>query len=189
MSNPNNELYVITGGPGVGKTTLVERLKQAGYSTVEEQARKIIKHQMNIGGNGLPWSDKALYAQLMFEASVKTYQEITLGNHATPIFFDRGILDTVCYMTVEKIPLSSELLMALEQVTYNKNVFILPPWREIYRTDKQRKQSWAEAVLTFHQMKNTYLQYGYNVIEVPKVSALERAHFILEHMKDLHNLK
>lgn len=44
MSNPNNELYVITGGPGVGKTTLIERLKQAGYSTVEEQARKIIKH-------------------------------------------------------------------------------------------------------------------------------------------------
>ena len=32
-------LYVITGGPGTGKTSLIEELKIVGYQTVKEVAR------------------------------------------------------------------------------------------------------------------------------------------------------
>ncbi|WP_279157967.1 AAA family ATPase, partial [Parabacteroides goldsteinii] len=38
-------LYVITGGPGTGKTSLIEELKIVGYQTVKEVARDIIKEQ------------------------------------------------------------------------------------------------------------------------------------------------
>ena len=53
-------LYVITGGPGTGKTSLIEELKTVGYQTVKEVARDIIKEQQLQGGNALPWKDTGL---------------------------------------------------------------------------------------------------------------------------------
>ena len=45
--------------------------------------------------------------------------------------------------------------------SYNPIVFILPPWKEIYQTDNERKQDWQEAEHTYFQMKSTYEKYGY----------------------------
>lgn len=36
-----NNLYVITGGPGVGKTRLISALKNTGYFTIKETADTI----------------------------------------------------------------------------------------------------------------------------------------------------
>lgn len=175
-----NNFYIITGGPGVGKTTLINELRGIGCMTVEEEARRVIKDQLTIGGDGVPWGNKALYAQLMFDASVRTFEKIKNKNVSDPVYFDRGILDTVCYMNMENITISKETREIIRKSVYNNNVFILPPWREIYQTDSERKQSWKEALFTFNKMKETYLAYGYNVIEVPKISVLERGQFIIE---------
>ncbi|MFC3198104.1 AAA family ATPase [Parapedobacter deserti] len=141
-----NNFYVITGGPGVGKTTLLNELTQTGYLTIEEEARKIIKEQVANGGDGLPWKNKTVYAQLMLDASVKTFEKISSSGFLGPIFFDRGILDTVCYMRMENIPVSKDIIEIVGKCTYNRKIFILPPWEEIYETDTERKQSWKEAV-------------------------------------------
>ncbi len=172
--------FIISGGPGVGKTTLIEELKQTGFLTVEEEARRIIKDQLTMGGDGLPWRNKTLYAQLMFDASVRTFEKIKSDNFTDPIYFDRGILDTICYMNMENIPVSKETVEIVGKCVYNRNVFILPPWKAIYETDRERKQSWKEALSTFDKMKETYVEYGYNVIEVPRVSILERQQFVIE---------
>ena len=58
-------LYVITGGPGTGKTSLIEELKIVGYQTVKEVARDIIKEQQQQGGDALPWKDTVLYTSMM----------------------------------------------------------------------------------------------------------------------------
>lgn len=179
-----NNFYIISGGPGVGKTTLIKELRQTGFLTVEEEARRIIKEQLRIEGEGLPWRNNALYAQLMLDASVGTFEKISDDHHfKDPIYFDRGILDTVCYMNMENIPVSKETEEVIHQRLYNRNVFILPPWRAIYETDNERKQTWKEALFTFDKMKETYLKYGYNVIEVPKVSVLERRQFVVGKTK------
>ena len=62
MKNSTERFYVITGGPGVGKTTLIEGLRDLGFNTIDEDARKIIKNQVEIQGQGLPWKNKELYA-------------------------------------------------------------------------------------------------------------------------------
>ncbi|MBD1426207.1 AAA family ATPase [Sphingobacterium arenae] len=179
-----NNFYIITGGPGVGKTTLINELRRIGCITVEEEARRVIKDQLTIGGDGIPWRNKALYAQLMFDASVRTFEKIKNKKFTDPVYFDRGILDTICYMNMENIPVSEETREVIHKSVYNSNVFILPPWREIYQTDSERKQSWKEALFTFDKMKETYLSYGYNVIEVPKTSVLERQQFVVEKTKN-----
>ncbi|WP_338839239.1 AAA family ATPase [Flavobacterium ginsenosidimutans] len=181
--NQYQNFYVITGGPGVGKTSVIDELSQCGYSIAIEDARRIIREQIVIQGDGLPWRNKSLYAQLMLEASIETYQRINADLQSEKVFFDRGILDTLCYMNMEQIPIPSEVDKLISDYPYNRRVFILPPWEEIYKTDNERKQSWDEAIHTFDMMKQTYLHYGYEVIEVPKNSIKDRCQFILSQIQ------
>jgi predicted ATPase len=172
--------YIITGGPGVGKTTLLQQLHQRGYQTIPEDARRIIQQQIIEGGNGLPWKNRLLYAQLMLTAAIETYQKVKAKQIVTPVFFDRSIIDTLCYMKMESIAVTEEYLKSVAKCVYHPKVFILPPWREIYRTDNERRQTWKEAEYTFQQMKKTYLDRGYQLIEVPAATPEIRANFVLD---------
>src|SRR5690606_8173721 len=167
--------YVITGGPGVGKTALIDELQSRGYETVPETARALIAEQQHINGDALPWKDRFLYKELMFDRSVESYAycERTMYHHQA-VFFDRGILDSICYAGLIHAQVDAHMKFYAEHWRYNNTVFILPAWREIYKTDGQRRQRWEEAVLTFEKMKETYIQYGYTAIELPKVSVNER---------------
>ncbi|MBK9281414.1 MAG: AAA family ATPase [Candidatus Obscuribacter sp.] len=45
--------FVITGGPSVGKTTIVKGLQNLGYRVVHEIATQLIRE-----GKSLPWVDR-----------------------------------------------------------------------------------------------------------------------------------
>jgi len=60
-------------------------------------------------------------------------------------------------------------------------VFILPPWKEIYTTDSERYESFEQASAIYHNLLKTYTDYGYQTIEVPEASVLERVNFILKN--------
>jgi predicted ATPase len=63
-----------------------------------------------------------------------------------------------------------------------RRIFILPPWKEIYVTDEERKQSWEEALNTYDAMRKVYDRYGYDVLEVPKEDVEKRVEFILRNI-------
>lgn len=184
----NNNFYVITGGPGVGKTTLLEKLKNRHYKIVPEIAREIIKEQQESNGNALPWKDKGLYKKIMFDRSISCYEqtEKTFSGE-NPIFFDRGFLDTICYAKLIQSEINQRMDSYAENWRYNNNIFMLPPWQEIYETDNERKQDWKEAVFTFEKMCETYKSYGYDIVEIPKVSVSERADFVLKFTEEKQN--
>lgn len=175
----NLSFFVITGGPGAGKTTLLNELENRRYKCVPEVAREIIKAQAESGGDALPWKDTTLYAQLMLERSVESYRLVSQDTGRAEItFFDRGIVDTLCYARLIGIGITGEMDRIARQFRYNKKVFMLPPWQEIYQTDTERKQTWEEAVLTFQTMVDTYGDYGYEIVEVPRLPVKERADFV-----------
>lgn len=179
MKQNMSALYIITVGPGAGKTTLLDELNHQGLITVPEEGRRVIKEQMGSGGEGLPWLNKELFAELMFEESVKTYQKISQAVHTKPVFFDRGILDTLGYMRLENIPVPASMASKAGDMVYQNNIFILPPWKEIYENDAERKQTFEKAGETFECMKEIYQEYGYTIIEVPKLPVQDRVNFIL----------
>ena len=70
----------------------------------------------------------------------------------------------------------------VEHYTYESKVFITPPWEDIFTTDDERKEDF-ETMSEIHQILHTsYKEFGYEVIELPKISPAERVNFILEQL-------
>ncbi len=98
MDISTKNYYVLTGGPGTGKTSLINGLSEKGYRCIPEVAREIIKNQVSNRGSALPWADKNGYAKLMWTESVNAYEQTLINHESDRVFFDRGLLDTICYM-------------------------------------------------------------------------------------------
>ncbi|WP_163853711.1 AAA family ATPase [Paenibacillus elgii] len=176
------DFIVITGGPGAGKTTLLNELRRSGYPYVPEVAREIIQAEMSSDGDALPWKNAIKYRDLMLDRSIESYHS-ALSNHSEhTMFFDRGIPDTLAYSNLIHAPISERLESAVQKYRYNKQVFILPPWKEIYLTDSERVQDFEEALATYHMLFETYKQLDYELIVVPKLSVDQRAAFVLSHV-------
>ena len=178
MHNPN--LFVITGGPGAGKTTVLLGLEKHGFSHAPEVARQIIQEQVRNNGTALPWADRKLYTELMLSRSIASYKAHIPAQK--PMFSDRGIPDTLSYARLIGLADKRAIRTACEQYRYASRVFVAPPWREIYETDSERKQDFAEAQRTYAELVSTYQECGYETIELPKSSPAERAAFILNQL-------
>jgi len=174
-----NRSFVITGGPGVGKTTLLEELQRRFFTCIPEVAREIIKEQVAIQGFALPWKNKELYLQMMFDRSVDSYLTANNSNNRSLIFFDRGIPDSITYAKIIGFEKTEAMEYDARFYRYNRNIFFLSPWQDIYKTDDERKQSWEEAVISSELNAKMYRRFNYTLIDVPKDSPEKRADFIL----------
>lgn len=169
---------ILTGGPGSGKTTIINALARKGYKCIAETGRKIIQEEVLNGGLATPWDNPKAYADKMLHYAIKDYT--TMQNETSLIFFDRGIPDVLGYVNLVKIEQTPALLEAIKEFRYNPVVYILPPWEEIYQTDTERKQDFEEAIATYKEMLKVYHNNEYTVVEVPYISVDERVQFILE---------
>ena len=169
-------LHVITGGPGSGKSTLIDALDAAGIATSPEVGRAVIKEQLAIGGNALPWGDELAFAEAMIGRDIAAHAHALASGAVTVM--DRGVPDVVGFLRVSKLPVAPHIDAAARSVRYNPRVFIAPFWAEIYAHDPERKQSAELAAATHAVMVETYRGYGYDLVELPRVAVAERAAFV-----------
>lgn len=178
--NSTDRFVVITGGPGSGKTSLLDALQSQGYERSSEAGRGIIQQQVAIGGRALPWDDRLLFAELMLSWEMRSY-EMALQTSGI-VFFDRGVPDVAGYLRLIGQPVPEHVRKAVETFRYHRQVFIAPPWREIFAQDRERKQDFDEAVRTYDALAATYIEHGYELVEILRVSINERVKFVREHL-------
>lgn len=170
--------HVVTGGPGSGKTTLIEALADAGYARTFEAGRAIIQDQVAIDGPALPWRDPPAFAELMLSFEMRSYRMAEVA--AGPVFFDRGVTDVVGYLTLVGRPVPAHVARAAARFRYNRRVFIAPPWPEIFTQDAERKQTLDEAVRTYDALVQAYANQGYELVRLPLAPVEERRRFVLD---------
>ena len=68
----------------------------------------------------------------------------------------------------------------IQNFPYNRTVFLLSPWKEIYTTDSERDQTFEQAIEVCEGMERWYQQWGYEMLEVPHSNVEKRVLFILE---------
>lgn len=170
--------FVLTGGPGSGKSSLVDALQRAGFGRSIEAGRGIIQAQVAIGGRAVPWTDPILFAELMLSWEIRSYQ--MAQQETGPVFFDRGVPDVLGYLHLMKLPVPDHVKKAAEIFRYNRRVFMAPPWQEIFQQDRERKQDFDEAIRTYEALVTTYTALRYELVELPRVPLAERVHFVLQ---------
>lgn len=181
MSHDNQHFIIISGGPGSGKSTLIDALERQGFSRTMEAGRAIIQDQVAIDGKALPWDDRVLFAELMLSWEMRSHKAAQAL--ARPVFFDRGVPDVIGYLRLCELPVPPHMHEAAKVIQYNRTVFLAPPWSEIFGQDAERKQDFDEALRTFDAMEQIYTELGYEIALLPKSSVQERVNFICEYLR------
>ena len=166
---------VITGGPGVGKTTLLAELRAQGYATVAESARAIIAERRAQGQSPRP--EPAAFAREILRRDTEQYH--AHSGESGWVFFDRGVVEALGMLHQAAPMPASELEAALRAHPFHSLVFVLPPWSAIYTTDVERDHSfpWVEHV--HDELVRWYRSCGYALCEVPRLPVAARAEFVL----------
>lgn len=175
------EIVVIIGGPGTGKTTIIDSLQSKGYCCYPEISREVTMEAKKQGIEQLFLEKPLLFSELLLEGRKKQFHNAINEPHEI-VFLDRGIPDVLAYMHYIGDSYPAFFDQACRDHKYNK-IFILPPWEEIYISDDERYENYQQAKLIYNHLVETYEKYGYNLIEVPTGSIEERVKYILEILK------
>jgi predicted ATPase len=167
--------YIITGGPGGGKTSLLETLASKGYDYIPETARQIIKERLSKGLTARP--DAKTFATEIFDRDWKNF--ISNSNLSALLFFDRSFIDSACMVFDSDISTYDKIKDTHLSNRYNNKVFITPPWQEIYCNDAERDQSFEQSIEVYQRLQNWYEEHDYDVVILPKDTIESRVKFIL----------
>lgn len=176
----NKEIVVIIGGPGTGKTTIIEGLLAKGFCCYPEISREVTLEAKNQGIEQLFLENPLLFSELLLEGRKKQFHNAQKEPHDI-VFLDRGIPDVLAYMHYIGDSYPAFFDQACRDHIYTK-IFLLPPWEEIYISDNERYENFEQAKLIYNHLTETYQKYGYDLIEVPKGTVEDRISFILNQL-------
>lgn len=168
--------YVITGGPSVGKTTVISILSSRNYVVVPESARIIAEQETKKKSGILPgknvghFQEKVALKQIELEKNIR-------GNDI--VFLDRGLIDGYAYSVHHKTRIP-EIIEMMSGNRYEK-IFLLEPL-ETYVTDDIRLEDKSIALKLQEEIRKAYIRAGYEIISVPPLSPEARVDFILNNI-------
>lgn len=174
--NSHSRHFIITGPPGTGKSSVIKVLANHGFECHYEVARQIIKENQDNNLDVFPWLNMRQFSDMVYDRMRHLYE---LKHHES-CFYDRSVVDLIGYMNIAgEVAPDRYAELALE-VGFNKKVFFLPAWEDIYTTDEQRKETYEEAVEIGDALHEAYSKLGFEVVDVPFHSVERRAAFILK---------
>ncbi len=202
------EKYVLTGGPGTGKSTVLAELEKIGYHTCPEAARLIIQEEQEKENGILPWSNLYEFEKKNMQRQCKLEWDLerqirkevlrrqqmenipwTEQTKERMIFLDRGIHDALAYCLEGCIPAPPgyPYLSEVTSLRYDK-IFLLEPLPD-YLLDTVRREDSQKAQRLHQHIQIVYAAYEYTLIPVPVLPPAERAQFILKQIEQIKQLE
>jgi len=197
------KIYIISGGPGTGKTSVINELEKRGFKILKEAARELSKTDKRFIGKSVLEVNKKDFQDAIFEFQIKQIKEIETRkkerennkfnkinnkreddkeNKNEIVFSDRGIGDTLVYYKINNLKIPKEKLEKTKKIRYKK-IFILD-FLDFYEHDELRKESKEEQEKIHSKIIKMYENLGYKnkIVIVPFMSIEERADFVLNNL-------
>ncbi len=179
---------VITGAPGTGKTSVIHKLEETNFFCFHEIIRSMTQEALKSNNSKvivsnpiISVSDPYQFNTQILNGRIDQFKD-AISQKEDLIFYDRGIPDVLAYMNYFNQSYDDNFINACKNHMYDQ-VFLLPPWEDIYVSDNERYESFEQAKEIHHHLLETYSQLGYDCIEVPFGTIQERYDFILKNIK------
>lgn len=175
----NVKKYVITGGPGSGKSTLIKALERKGFTIIKETAKEVIFKEKEKGVHE-PWLDKSFpdFQRKIFE--LQLMKETKISSDIEMVFMDRGVPDSLAYYKHRNFKPPQELIDVVDKCNYEK-IFFLEPL-PLHEKTEYRAEDEKEAKKISKIIKKTYENLGYDLVIISSVNLEERADIILKNL-------
>ena len=180
MPNLNTKKIVITGGPGTGKSSIVNELMRRDFHCFEEISRAVILKAREDGIEQLFLTDPLKFSELLLHGRIDQFRSADALDKPQ-VFIDRGIPDVLAYMDYIGDSYPQYFVDACQEHIYDQ-VFILAPWQEIFRSDNERYENFEQAIRIHEYLLKTYDHFNYKLLDVPFGPVKNRADFILNAM-------
>lgn len=167
---------ILTGGPGVGKTTLLHALAAHGYMVVEESARAVIRERKAAGLPPRP--HPAEFAAEVLRRDMAKHNKVQDGPAWT--FFDRSALEAAAMLLEVNGIGASEYNDLVASLRFHALVFVLLPWSEIFVQDEERDHSFEHCKSVHQSLVRFYSRQGFQLVEVPVGPVQQRTAHVLE---------
>lgn len=168
--------YILTGGPGTGKSSLLNYLElYHGEHVIREAAEDYIKLRQ-AEGQPAPWTEEDFQEKIMH---LQLQRKHALSPTLPRVFIDRGIADGLTYRPRGQV--YTTILYHAQQECIDK-VFLLDTLG-ITETTAVRRENHAQALELSNKLERTYQTLGHQPIHIPAAPLKERAQLILEAIR------
>ena len=168
-----NRLVVVAGGPGAGKTTLMEHLAGGAVTMHGDAARQITRSRCAAGLSLRP--DTLTFAQSLLAMEIAERDEAIAreGEH----LFERSVIDAPGMLKgCRGTPVDE--IERIVQENPNDLVFLATAWQDIYVDDVERDEGFSHARRVGEQTRQWYKRCGYNPIVLPLADVETRSGFV-----------
>ena len=176
----NLKLFIISGGPGTGKTSIIKELSKK-FKVLPESARAVGENDARFMGKSVKEINQQEFQDAIFEFQKKEIENL-VKDEGEVIFSDRGLGDALAYCCVRKLKVSKKMLDYTKKFKY-AGVFVLD-FLDNYVRDTLRQESKEEQEKIHEMIIETYKELGYKPIIVPFMSVEERVRFILSKINN-----
>jgi predicted ATPase len=171
---------VFAGGPGTGKSTLIDELEKHGHQVMKEVSREIVREAREKGVEHLFISDPLAFSDKLLEKRKAQFQKAENSEHEH-VFIDRGIPEITAYLDHQRTDYPSYFSNANKQFIYDQ-IFIFPVWKDIFEQDEIRYETLHHSKEIQEHLIRTYRSIGYDLIEMPRTDTVSRIDFIMNKL-------
>lgn len=173
-------LVVLSGCSGGGKSTLLAALAERGIATAEEPGRRVVREALANGGDALPWQAPDRFAERVTDLAIADHDMAVARGGLT--ILDRSLIDAEAWYRRTGRSLPDTLSSALVRCRYDPIVFMVPPWKELFATDAERRHGFDEAVAEYAALLDAYAARGHDCVVLPRSSVADRALIVLARL-------
>ena len=198
MSNTKIKKIVFSGGPNVGKTSILLELKKRGYQVRNEVFTKLFSEMQKENRlDDLFKNKEALINRLIaLQIEEENFHNINAQEY---IFFDRGIIDISGFAKEIEYNLTQQKISIIENINYDFCFIPEPLDKQFYEQNSVRRQTFEESLERHKQCINIYIEYfkskdlepEKHIIYVPNISSNytnlsidQRVDFVLKTIRD-----